>query len=187
MCTFTFIAQQSVSVDTFLPRSSNFRMTKFIILLSPIFLNFSANAEDFNMTPAVGDEAKYAMEWHMADGKIQTTHLTFRLTAFNKSTDSFTVELNNEGHSQTYDAPAKTIADGYYGKDIIKDCSKINGHVEVVTVPAGKIETCAYDYMSGGMLQHGWSGLVPFNLVKQIITSEEGDYVIQTLESFIKN
>lgn len=156
------------------------KMKKFKLFSSILLVLVSAgDGWGAKLIPAVGDEVEYSLEWHYTDGSIQTGSLIYRLTSYDHVTKNFKWETVSNGHSISYDISAETLATNYYSATVITNCKQVSGTVEMVSVPAGTFQSCAYQYVTEGQQQKGWSGIVPFSLLKQVIHWPEGQWMTQ--------
>lgn len=137
--------------------------------------------------PQVGDEAEYRMDFYAPNGQHSVSYQIQRLKSYLLKTDEFEVEILDGHRSTVRMMPARLVERSmfYYYTHGFEECVAPYFKLETLKVPAGEFTSCKYG--PDANKSTGWSGKVPFMILKSETHEQDGSSVVQTLVRYIKN
>lgn len=138
-------------------------------------------------TPALGDKSVYDVTLAKG-GQSMVGTVSFELTAYNKSTDSWTqisiTDFNGQKRTQTETIEGQDLLDDATIDSILTDCAGRGGKEETIDSPAGSFPSCAVPVVNSDGTGTVWVAKVPFGFSKWIANRTDGIIVTGVLKSY---
>lgn len=161
----------------------NFLTKSSLIILSVTFAAVIAEA-----TPAVGDRSVFDVTLSKGTQTL-SGHVTFELTSYNKSTDSWTqtstTDFNGQKQTQTDNVASSDLLDDATIDAVMTSCTQRGGKLETVNAPAGNFPSCAMPITNSQGKGTVWVAKVPFGYCKWILNRTDGVKVDSILSSYV--
>lgn len=160
----------------------------FLAKGSLVILSLTLAAAYAEATPALGDRSVYDVTLSK-DTQTMQGHVTFELTAFDKSTDLWTqtttTDFEGQKQTQTDTVATADLLDDATIDSVLTNCSAHGGKEETVKSAAGDFAACAVPVSNSSGSGTIWVSKVPFGYAKWNITRTDGVNIDSLLESFI--
>jgi hypothetical protein len=159
------------------------------ILQSTLAILCLVAAVQAQATPNLGDKSVFTVNLTQGPQSMDGI-VTFELTGFEKSTDSWTqittTEFNGQKDVQkssmaTQDLLTETMID-----ETLANCGSKGGTVDTVTCAAGTFPACAVPVTNDQGVGTLWVAKVPFGYAKWISKRSDGVIVTGLLQSFAR-
>lgn len=161
----------------------NFLTKSSLVILSLTFAAVIAEA-----TPAVGDRSVFNVKLSKGTQTLNG-QVTFELTNYNKSADSWTqtstTDFNGQKNTQTDTVATSDLLDDATIDAVLTSCVSRGGKLETVNAPAGDFPSCAMPITNSQGSGTVWVAKVPFGYCKWILNRTDGVTVDSILASYV--
>lgn len=136
--------------------------------------------------PSIKDKVEYRGIYTPAAGGSINFNQTLEIIDYDAITHQYVVKNVQVANGQKKTSTINVAADQFPSNQMIQEtmgkCTQQRGTLEVVDVPAGRMDTCALPQENGGRV---WLAEVPFGIAKLLQIDPEGNRLELELISFV--